>query len=102
MARRSLSIRQKPQLAIQNAIAVDIPPALGGKNSRDNASIMPETDALSLVNWISGERGLRSRRGSASVTTGYSSNVETLIPYQDGATKHFISASGTTLYTDGS
>ncbi len=100
MGRRSLPIRQKPRLGVQNSIAVDVPPALGGKNSRDNISIMPETDAIELINWIPGVRGLRSRKGSVEATTGYSNEVESLITYQNGATKEFISASGTTLYTD--
>lgn len=100
MSRRSLPIRMKKKLARPDSITVNVPPALGGKNSRDNISIMPEADAIDLVNWIPTSRGLKSRKGSSTVTTGYSASVETLIPYQNGSTNLFISASGSVMYTD--
>lgn len=98
MSRRSLPIRLKKKLARPDSIAVNIPPALGGKNSRDNISIMPESDAIDLVNWIPTSRGLQSRGGSVMTQDGFSAAVETLIPYQSGATNIMVAASGGNLY----
>jgi len=99
MARRALPIRLKKKLAMPDSIAVNIPPALGGKNSRDNISVMPEYDAIDLINWIPTSRGLRSRAGSEMIQNGFSAAVETLIPYQSGATNKMIAASGGVMYS---
>jgi hypothetical protein len=99
MARRSVPIRLKKKLARPDSIAVNIPPALGGKNSRDNISIMPESDAIDLINWVPTSRGLRSRAGSAMIEDGFSSTLETLIPYNNGAAVRFVAASGDDVYT---
>lgn len=40
-----------------------MPPPIGGINARDAISLMPETDAVKLVNWIPDTYGLRCRRG---------------------------------------
>ena len=40
-----------------------VPPPVGGLNARDPLSLMPETDAVRLVNWIPDTYGLRCRKG---------------------------------------
>ena len=40
-----------------------MPPPIGGINARDAISLMPETDAVDLVNWIPDTYGLRCRKG---------------------------------------
>lgn len=97
---RSLPVRQKSRLAQPTSAIETIPAPVGGKNSRDNKSALLETEAIELVNWMPGQRGLMSRRGSTERTTGYSAVPEALIPYVSGSTKLFLSASGTTIYTD--
>lgn len=47
-----------------------LPPPIGGINARDAISLMPETDAVSLVNWIPDTYGLRCRRGYREWATG--------------------------------
>ena len=98
--RRKYNQRQKSQLATRTSATTNIPAPVGGLNTRDAPASMPELDALALQNWIPEASGVRCRRGSDDVTTGYASAVETVIPYQSGATKLFITAEGTTLYTD--
>lgn len=98
--RRVVPRQAKPQLARQTATAVTVPPPVGGKNSRDSKGIMPETDAIELVNWLPAQNGVRSRRGSASVTTGYPASAESLIAYQSGTDREFIAGAGATLQLD--
>lgn len=40
-----------------------VPPPVGGINARDAISLMPETDAVALVNWIPDTYGIRCRKG---------------------------------------
>lgn len=97
---QGLPIRQKSKLSQPTSVIETLPAPVGGKNSRDNKSALIETEAIELINWIPGQRGLISRRGSAERTTDYSAVPETMIPYVNGSTKVFVSASDTSLYTD--
>ena len=97
---RSLPARQKARLAQPTAAIKTLSAPVGGKNSRDSKSSLMEAEAIEMINLIAGRRGIMSRKGYTERTTGYSSVPETLIPYVSGATKLFLSASGTTLYTD--
>lgn len=75
---------------------------IGGLNTRDAKSAMPETDAIDLVNWFPTPTGLFSRNGYSSFCTGLGNNVETLAEYHAGAVRKFIAAAGGTIWEIGS
>ena len=71
---------------------------IGGWNTRDAVSAMPETDAIELDNWFPTTTGLVSRKGYSSFCTGLASEVETLAEYHVGTTRKFIAAAGGYIY----
>lgn len=48
-----------------------VPPPVGGLNARDPLSLMPETDAVHLVNWVPDTYGLRCRKGYREWAVGF-------------------------------
>lgn len=59
------------------------PPPVGGINARDGISIMPETDAVGLVNWIPDTFGVRCRKGYSEWAINFPSGelVSSLLAY---------------------
>jgi len=57
-----MPVAQKPPIP-PVAKTHTIPAPIGGLNARDPYSAMPETDAVSLVNWIPDTGGIKSRKG---------------------------------------
>ena len=47
------------------------PAPVGGINARDNIAMMPQTDAVSLVNWVPDSFGIRCRKGFRAWATGF-------------------------------
>lgn len=47
------------------------PAPIGGLNARDGISIMPEGDAVNLVNWVADTFGLRTRKGFREWAVGF-------------------------------
>lgn len=92
--------RNKGVLARKTASTADLPAPIGGLNTRDSLSMMPVTDAISLVNWLPQANGLTSRKGLTERTTGYSATPETVLSYKYGSNRKLITASDDDLYTD--
>lgn len=75
------------------------PAPVGGWNTRDALAAMPAGDAVMLENFFPDEGKVTSRKGFEEYATGLASDVETLIEYHSGTTRHFLAASGAKLYT---
>lgn len=71
---------------------------IGGLNTRDALSNMPETDAVKLDNWFPTTSGVRSRKGYISFCTGLVDDVETLVEYHAAGTQDLIAAADDTIY----
>lgn len=54
---------------------------VGGLNVRDALNAMPPNDAVSLVNWIPQQYGVRSRKGYSEWATGLGLQVQTIMAY---------------------
>lgn len=72
---------------------VDIPPPLGGLNTRDNRGEMPLQDAIVLDNFIPGNDSVSGRKGFIQWTDDLSGTVESLMPYISGTTSELVAAS---------
>lgn len=73
------------------AKTASIPAPLGGWNRRDSIAAMPETDAVTLINFWPTPTDLRLRMGYSRITTGFPNNnpVNTVMPYNGIGTKLF-------------
>lgn len=76
-----------------------LPAPIGGLNTRDAYSAMPETDAIQMDNWFPNTDGVESRKGYESHGTSASALVETLAALNAGTTSKLVAASGGNLYT---
>ena len=79
--------------------SASIAPPVGGWDTREALSDMPETHAVVLENWFPSTDKVTMRRGYSSHKTGMSGNVETLIEYipNDGDGELFA-ANGGNIY----
>ena len=77
-----------------------VPAPIGGLNARDSIAQMPETDAISMVNWFPSTTSIAVRNGSLNYTTGLPGWVESLMPYlpPNTANNKLFGASGTAIY----
>lgn len=55
---------------------------VGGLNVRDGLNVMPQTDALNLVNWIPQQYGVRSRKGWIRDSINAGKPVYSMMTYQ--------------------
>lgn len=64
------------------------PPPIGGINARDGISIMPEEDAVDLINWIPDTFGVRCRKGYREWAINFPTGelVSSVMPYIGPAT----------------
>jgi hypothetical protein len=71
-----------------------VPAASGGINAYDNLAAMPETDAITMLNWYPHPYGCTVRRGSQKWTTGIPTTPHTLMTWASatGSTKMFAAA----------
>jgi len=74
---------------------VEVPAPIGGLNTRDNRGEMPLFDAISMENWIPGDESVIAREGYTVWADDLTGNVESLMPYLNGAIDELIVAVGT-------
>lgn len=70
----------------------------GGLNAKDPIAAMKETEAVTLDNWFPTPSSVDIRRGHAEHVVGFTSPVETLAFYNDGATQELFAASNDSIY----
>lgn len=77
-------------------------PPVGGLNVRDAINNMPSGDAISLVNWVPQQYGVRCRKGYREWATGMTDPVKTMLRYQpnreDTATYRLFAATDSNIY----
>jgi hypothetical protein len=77
--------RQPPRPSVQQ---VHVPAPLGGVNTMDAASAMPDGDCVYAYNLVAAENGLRARLGYQEWATGLEGNLDnsvpTLLPFAGG------------------
>lgn len=62
-----------------------VPAPIGGINAYDSLAAMPETDAISMMNWFPQPYGCTVRRGSQAWVTGLGGEVKTLAKWSSTA-----------------
>ena len=78
---------------------VSIPPPIGGWNTRDDPAQMGPSDATHLVNFWPEQNQVSLRKGFSEHSTGVGSgNVDTVVEYFSGTTRHLLAASPTNIY----
>lgn len=79
----------RPQQTSKRQVSrtASLPAPTGGLNARDAIANMKETDAVIMTNWFPSTSSVDIRNGYQSHATGISGNVETLMPYNYGATE---------------
>src|SRR5262245_52993478 len=60
---------------------VSLPAPVGGWNAKDSLAAMPETDCVTLDNWLVRTQGLVTRAGIEDWVGEIDGAVETLLPY---------------------
>lgn len=81
-----------------NARSSSIPAPVGGWNARDSIGEMKPTDAVYLKNYFPTTSDVMLRKGYTQHKTGFSGQVESLMPYSTGTTDKLFAASGTSIY----
>ena len=80
------------------ATTTSIPAPVGGWNARDAISEMKPTDAVYLQNFYPTPSDVMLRKGYTSFATGFTGQVETLMPYSSGTADKLFAANGTSIY----
>ena len=80
------------------AKSTSLPAPIGGWNARDSLANMSPTDAVYLTNWFPTPTYVQARSGYSNWSTGLPGQVETLMPYANGATYKLFAASGSGFY----
>jgi len=93
--RSDLVNQQLASLSTMTGVAAPI----GGWNTRDSLSAMPNIDAVELDNWFPTSGSVVSRNGFESFSTGFPSAPETIVEYNSGVLQEMVAASGSKLYT---
>lgn len=75
-----------------------VPAPIGGWNVRDSLANMPETDAVTMINWFPTPADVGVRKGYSNWVTGFANPVETLMLYQGDTQEKLFAASGTSFY----
>jgi len=88
----------RPQFQRNRATSVSLPAPVGGWNARDSLADMAEDDAVTLENLFPGTTSCVLRSGYSEHSTGYSTQVETLMAYSGGATNKLLAISGGSVY----
>lgn len=73
-----------------------LPAPIGGLNALDSIAGMPETDAISLINFFPQAYGCYLRKGYKEFASGVGGEVQTLLPFFDrtGSTKLYAFGNG--------
>lgn len=77
---------------------VFLPAPTGGWDTETPMAELPQTRARTMDNWIPHGVSLEMRQGHNAHVTGLVSPVETLLPYNAGATAALFAAAGTAIY----
>lgn len=77
---------------------LSIPAPIKGWNLVDPLAVMDPSFAVQLDNWIPRPGFVEARRGYAPFATGFSDDVESIIPYNGGFTKELFAFSGVGIY----
>jgi hypothetical protein len=89
---------KKFQLRTQKSGTASVPACVGGWNARDSLANMPETDAVSLINWFPTPADVGVRKGFSNWVTGFSNAVETLMLYEGDTQEKLFAAAGTSFF----
>lgn len=91
-------IRRPALVKKRTANVVSLPAPTGGWNKRDSLAGMKEDEAVSLVNLFPGTTSVVLRNGYSKHSTGFSTQVETLISYSGSTTQKLKAISGGSVY----
>jgi hypothetical protein len=91
---QSRALKAKKNSAISKSISAPT----GGWNARDSIADMDQLDAVVLTNFFPGTTTISLRFGYSKFSTGYTAQVETIIPYSGGATNKIFGISGGKIY----
>jgi hypothetical protein len=96
--RQALEDKKVPEE--QKSVIITMPPPVGGWNARDSLPMMPPTDAVQLTNVVPWPSDVRTRLGSTDWVTGFTSPVQTLMPFNSATpgSKKLFAAAGTAIY----
>ena len=86
----------------QKSRTVSLSAPLGGWNARDAWADMPNSDAVSMINWFPGTTDLMLRKGYSQWSTGYGAQVESLLIYSGGASMQMFGVTSTGSIYDAS
>ena len=75
-----------------------IPAPSGGLNAKDSIANMPETDAVTLDNFIPRPDRIEVRRGYIEHTTGITGAVQSIIPYVSPTVNKLFAAANNEIY----
>jgi hypothetical protein len=75
-----------------------LPAPVDGWNARDSVATMKSTDAIVLDDMFPDATQVSLRPGASNHTTGLPGDVESLMPYNGGATSQLFAASGGNFY----
>lgn len=76
-----------------------VPAPVGGWNARDTLPMMPETDAVTLVNLFPNTTGVGLRNGSKTWATGLGNAVNSIMGYNPGTgTRKLFAAAGGSVF----
>jgi len=78
--------------------SASIPAPVGGWNARDSIGEMKPTDAVYLTNYFPTTSDVMLRKGYTQHKTGFSGQIESLMPYSAGTTNTLFAAAGTSFY----
>ena len=70
----------------------------GGWNALNTIASMPPSDAFLLDNLVPGPSSVYQRQGCTNWATGFTSPVETVIPYNSATLKQLFAVSGGSIY----
>lgn len=86
-------------LARNTGQVATVPAPVGGINAYNSLAAMPETDAVTMLNWLPQPYGCIVRRGCQKWVTGLPATVETLMTWAgSGGTTKLLAASAGSIY----
>ena len=89
---------RRPLIAKSRSTARSLPAPVGGWNARDSIADMAEEDAVILTNFFPSTTSVNLRGGYSKYSTGYSTQVETVISYSGATTNKLFGIAGGSVY----
>jgi hypothetical protein len=94
-----MRVAQKRTGKVQSSRTLSTPAPIGGLNARDALAAMPPNDAVTLDNFFPTPTSVNLRNGYTNWVTGFSTHVESLMPYnKPNGTSSLYAAAGTAIY----